>query len=32
MVELEAEDVGGVEAGEQLRGGILVVHTPELQK
>ena len=29
-IEVEAEDVGGVLAGEQLRGGSLVVHTPEL--
>ena len=30
-VEGEAEDVGGVLPGEQLRGGRLVVHPPELE-
>ena len=30
-VEGEAEDVGGVLAGEQLRRGRLVVHPPELE-
>ena len=31
-VEFEAEDVGGVQAGEQLRRRSLVVHPPELRK